>query len=285
MDYYTINFGDTESVNIGPDTVLSQAIGQVVSHTRDGKITHEGTSFCLATLENGEAVIATAYHVIRKLIDDPDLGAFVLLRKGMRSSEPEPPYASVPIRGIAAADTYSDVALLVVSVNGFGIDINELKVLPLAFDEPQVGQYCVGLGYPQTQEKVNFDMIASRGVIEEIHPNKRDIVLSTFPSFRTNALFKPAMSGGPIANINGSVIGIIAHGTEADDPQDITGYGSSIGAIAELSVPLHNRSGIRQVVPVPELAERGVFMRTDRSMMRLDRNENGVTLTWDGTNS
>lgn len=281
INKYPISFVEAESVNIGPDLVLSGAIGQVVSHTGDGVVSADGTAFCLAMLENGEAIFATAYHVIRPLIDDPDIGAFILLRKGPENSEPEPPYASVPIRGIAAANTNSDVALLVVNVNGFGIDVTELKWLPLEFGEPQVGQYCVGLGFPQDRRGViNFDMLASRGVIEEIHPNRRDSSFTNFPSFRTNGLYKPAMSGGPIVDINGSVIGIIATGMETVEPELVTGYGSSIGAIAELRVPLHSQAGELQEFTVPQLVVKGVLRQADQSVVRLHRDENGVTLTW-----
>lgn len=230
-------------------------------------------------LANGEVVFATANHVIRQLIDDPEIGAFLLLPMDL-TSEPIS-LASLPIRSISAAETHNDVALLMVNVADGRLAVTDLKWLPVAFGQPQIGQYCVGLGYPQTQGDVSYGMQASRGAIEEIHRNRRDTVLSTFPSFRTNALYKPGMSGGPIVDINGSVIGIIAHGTEADDPEFVTGYGASIGAMGELRIRLHNQAGELQELTVPELVERGVLKQADGAILRLDRDENGVTLTWD----
>lgn len=88
------------------------------------------------------------------------------------------------------------------------------------------------------------------------------------------------MSGGPIIDEDGSVIGIIAHSTEADDPRFVTGYGASIGAMGELRIRLHNQAGELQELTVPQLVEKGVLKQTDQAILRLDRDENGVTLTW-----
>ena len=65
-----ISFGDAESVNIGPDTILSTSIVPVCSR-KNGQLSGEGTAFCLAGLTNGEAVFATAEHVIREIADRP----------------------------------------------------------------------------------------------------------------------------------------------------------------------------------------------------------------------
>jgi hypothetical protein len=274
-----ISFGDAESVNIGPDTILSTSIVPVCSR-KNGQLSGEGTAFCLARLTNGEAAFATAEHVIREIADRPEIEAFLLFRKDLVNMEDERSWTEVPIRRISYATANNDIALLVVNVSEFGLDVAELKWFPIKFGRPQVGQYCIGVGYPQEGKgSVNYDLWASRGMIEEVHSNKRDTVLSTFPSFRTSALFKPAMSGGPIVGGNEGVIGIIAHGTEADDPELVTGYGSSIGAIGKLSTRLHNEDGELQDVTVPQLVEMGVLKQADQAILRLDRDENGVTLT------
>jgi hypothetical protein len=278
INKYPISFEEAASVNIAPDAVLYDSIAPIVVIKEDGRHSAEGTAFCLAILANGEAVFATAHHVIRQLIDDPEMVAFLLLPKNL-TAEPRM-LASLPIRSISYAESNNDVALMMVSVADGGLAVTGLKWLPLAFGEPQVGKYCVGVGYPQTQGDISYVMQASRGVIEEIHPNRRDSSLSTFPSFRTNALYRGAMSGGPIVDENGSVIGIIAHSTEADDPAFVTGYGASIGAMGELRIRLHNQTGELQEFTAPELAERGVLRQTDRTLLRLDRGGNGVTLTW-----
>lgn len=275
---YPISFEEAESVNIAPEAVLYDSIAPIVVVKEDGQHSAEGTAFCLAIIANGEVVFATAHHVIRQLIDDPEMVAFLLLPKDL-TAEPRM-LASLPIRSISYAETNNDVALLMVNVVDGGLAVTDLKWLPLAFGEPQVGKYCVGVGYPQTQGDVSYDMKASRGVIEKIHPNKRDSSLSTFPSFRTNAPYRGAMSGGPIIDEDGSVIGIIAHSTEADDPSFVTGYGASIGAMGELRIRLHNQAGELQELTVPQLVEKGVLKKTDQAILRLDRDENGVTLTW-----
>lgn len=182
INRYPVSFEEAESVNIAPEAVLYDSIAPIVVVKEDGQHSAEGTAFCLAIIANGEVVFATAHHVIRQLIDDPEMVAFLLLPKDL-TAEPRM-LASLPIRSISYAETNNDVALLMVNVVDGGLSVADLKWLPLAFGEPQVGKYCVGVGYPQTQGDVSYDMKASRGVIEEIHPNKRDSSLSTFPSFR-----------------------------------------------------------------------------------------------------
>jgi S1-C subfamily serine protease len=275
-----ISFQDAGSVNIGPDAILSTSIVPVCA-VKDGQLSGEGTAFCLARFTNGEAVFATANHVIREIADRPEVDAFLLFRRDLINKEVERSWVQVPIRSISYATTNSDVALLVVNVSEFSLDVTELKWFPITFGRPQEGQYCVGLGYPQAGKgSVNYDLRASRGEIEQIYPNKLTTAeLGNYPSFLTNGLYEPAMSGGPIVDESGGVIGIIAHGMDTE-PELVTGFGSSIGAIGELRVRLHNDTGERQEMTIPQLVEMGVLRQSDRAILRLDRNEDGVTLTW-----
>lgn len=276
-----ISFQDVDSTNIGPDTILSTSIVPVCA-VKDGQLSGEGTAFCLARLTNGEAVFATANHVIREIADRPEVDAFLLFRRDLVSKEAERSWAQVPIRSISYATTNSDVALLVVNVSEFGLNVAELKWFPITFGRPQIGQHCMALGYPQTGKgSINYDLRASRGKIEEIYQSKLTTAeLGNYPSFLTNGLYEPAMSGGPIVDESGGIIGIIAHGMDTE-PELVTGFGSSIGAIGELRVRLHNDTGERQEVTIPQLVEMGVLRQSDRAILRLDRNEDGITLTWD----
>jgi len=71
----------------------------------------------------------------------------------------------------------------------------------------------------------------SSGVIEEVYPVRRDQTLLSFPCFRTNARFDPGMSGGPIFDKSGCVIGVVCSGTEIEEPHDTISHGSLIWPI------------------------------------------------------
>lgn len=280
---YLISFEHASSVIVDPNASgLSAAVVPVGFRRAGDQDSFEGTAFCLATLQNGEVIFATARHVIEDIIEDASIQIFLLLPKELAQIEKPTAWEGIAVRRISAALTNSDIALLVADVADHGYDLDKFKYFPVTLGKPQVSQQCLGLGYPQTQGTASFDMRASQGTIEEIHPNRRDIALSTFPSFRTNALYMPGMSGGPIVDNDGGLIGIISHGTDSSDPDIIvTGYGASIPAIAELGVELHNETGDLQEFTVPQLVAMGAIRQRDQSIVRLNRADNGVTLTWD----
>jgi hypothetical protein len=67
----------------------------------------------------------------------------------------------------------------------------------------------------------------SSGSILEVHPLYRDRGLLSFPCFRTDAVFNHGMSGGPIFDEAGNVIGVVCSG-ETDSSYS---YGSLIWPI------------------------------------------------------
>jgi hypothetical protein len=279
---YLISFEDTNSVII--DLAASGLSASVVplGFRREGdQDSLEGTAFCLTVLQNGEIIFATARHVIEDIIEDASIQIFLLLPRELAQVEKSTDWEGIPIRDVSAALTNSDVALLVANVTDYGYDAGKFRWFPITLGEPQVGRQCLGLGYPQRRGSMSFDMRASIGIIEEIHPNKRDSSVSTFPSFRTSALYMGAMSGGPIIDLDGGVIGIIARAFDTHDSDSGIGYGASIAAIAELGVKLHNENGESQELTVPQLVAMGLVRQHDQSIVRLDRAANGVTLTTD----
>jgi S1-C subfamily serine protease len=279
---YAISFQHAEAVKVDPVASGLGATVAPVMFRKDGLLTScVGTAFCLATLENGEVIFATARHVIDQLIDSTGIEPFLLLPSGMANEQERRSLMGVQIRQISLAETYSDVALLAANFkNGELAVADGPRWLPITFGQPHVGQYCLALGYPQEPRAIGYDILGSRGVIEEIHPRQRDEVFSNFPSFRTTALFKPGMSGGPIIDIHGRAIGIVSHGTEADEPGFVTGYGASIAAIAELKIDLLTNEGQVEEFSIPQLTKMGILGRSDHSAVTLDRADSGVTLLW-----
>jgi S1-C subfamily serine protease len=137
----------------------------------------------------------------------------------------------------------------------------------------------MAVGYPQEPGVIAYQMVASRGVIQEVHPRRRDSVMSTFPSFQTTALYKPGMSGGPIIDTKCRVVGVVAHGTESDDPRLVTGYGASIAGLVEFKIDLHNDDGVLQEFTFDELTKAGA-LQVGGHYVTLVRDEGGVTLDW-----
>ena len=187
------------------------------------------------------------------------------------------------IEYIAYSERHSDVAVFVVKLPSDSSSRSEWTRLSLALTEPRAGERCLAVGYPQIREdeaRFNRNLVAADGSIEEVHHNKRDRSFITFPSFRTNAMFLPGISGGPILNQEGYVVGVVSTGTEVTglDEHGLA-YGACVLATAELSIELHDEDGVLHKMHLRELIGRGL---TDASngRVRLTRDADGVTLQW-----
>ena len=284
---YEFSFEHSESVSVDIHAAGLPTIVVPILLRRDrASASIYGTAFCLAQFSNGDAVFATAKHVVAELVDRSGLEAFVLLPNGLATEEERSSLIGVNIHQIALAEGYSDVALVVANPKRSELTVaSDLKSLPVTFGPPQVGEYCMSVGYPQEPGRNNYQMMASRGMIEELHPRRRDNVMSTFPSFRTNGLYKHGMSGGPVIDIRGNVIGVISHGTDASEAENVTGYGASIAAIIELKLDLEDDNGDIQEFTVAQLADMGFLRNRNDATITLDRDDDGVTLTWKPSDS
>lgn len=249
--------------------------------------TAEGTAFCVAQLADGQAIFATARHVVECLDapdDDPQrVDAFLVVPRGADSDEARQEMIPLHVTQAAFSDRYSDVALLWLNVNDGPAAGLELRALGVSLSEPALGDDCVGLGYPQEKAPWQYVLCASSGLVEEVHPRQRDSSLSTFPSFRTNGKYLHGMSGGPIISSSARrVIGVIAHGME--DPT--TGYGACLAGIMELSLTLHAVDGSEHTLRGHELISRQIIGGgDDHGSVELTRSPDGVELWWPRTPS
>jgi hypothetical protein len=117
---------------------------------------------------------------------------------------------------------------------------------------PEIGQPCIGLGYHKMKSlpseapdifKLFQSYSATRGVVKEVYFPSRDARILPFPSFFTTARFDGGMSGGPIMNEHGCVIGVICSSFGADEDGEHTSFGSLIGPALLIAVEAKLVSG------------------------------------------
>jgi Trypsin-like peptidase domain len=133
----------------------------------------------------------------------------------------------------------------------------QLQLLP-----PAVGSVVTAFGYHSTEVVVDHDRItirtnpySSRGVVQEIHHERRDASVLKFPCYRVNSRFAPAMSGGPVLSDDGLLCGIVCSSFDtgtADQDIEHTSYVTTLWPLmgTELSF---DREGHEQNVTYPAL--------------------------------
>jgi hypothetical protein len=257
---YEMSLDGTGLVDVDIDAATGTSAGIVPLAYVEGpsSFTMQGTAFCLARFKSGDCIFATATHVVRDLADRPTFEAHLLLPEGLDTRDKRHHLISVPIHHVSFAASHNDVALVVINYLRSDQDVAPPKLLNATFGSPQVGQPCMFLGYPQEPGDNSYRLQAPQGLIEEIHPSKRDRSMSTFPSFLTSAIHKHGMSGGPVLNTSGDVIGVISHGTsEAEGSEYAYGYAASIGAMLELRLQILNDLGQTETFEVGDIAKMG----------------------------
>lgn len=277
---YAFSFDESETIDVDIDASGTQTtVVPILFRKAKTQIIAQGTAFCISCLASGEAIYVTANHVVERLLSESDIEPFLLLPRGVDSAEERNDLRGVRIQQVSRTTVFGDVALVVANIYESDLPVTDkLRGMPLTLDSPVVGEYCMALGYPQQARLIAYSLVASRGMIEEVHPSRRDSALSTFPSFRTTGLYRAGMSGGPIIDIRGRVVGVIAHGTEAEDPKLVYGYGATIAALAELRLDLIANDAGRREYTFTELVQMRVF--DIDGAVTLHRDEDGVTLDW-----
>jgi hypothetical protein len=111
----------------------------------------------------------------------------------------------------------SDVAVLRLALASDLPPGHEYKSPIVALDPPHVGERTAAFGYYEPSAKrgpgkkvvISRRMATSVGEVIDVYPNRRDSHNFPGPCFATNARYEGSMSGGPVFNDAGHLVGIV----------------------------------------------------------------------------
>lgn len=261
-DFSAANFVSVE----GEERVhpLQTAVMPVVAY-RGAELRILGTGFAITN----SGLMVTARHVIEECLEISSINSFV---PGLEDqwgigalyiAEPSPEDDMLPdpetgLKGLFGGILPSshfypmkdfDMGLLQLQLpvrvdSGAPIRVPALQLSP---GLPNDGDIVLALGYHSMKVESNVDgfsvkhsirqpLAATRGAIQAVHFPRRDSVSLNFPCFQVDAQFEGGMSGGPIININGGVIGVICSSFDNGGDGGHISYGSLIAPLLTAQV-------------------------------------------------
>ena len=102
-----------------------------------------------------------------------------------------------------------------------------IKIITMDLNLPKVGSKIFGYGYPKSEvEKNNIKIFphTTGGKVTKIHERERDSAFVNYPSFEWDARTDGGMSGGPVFNESGKLVGIISTGYETENHEKDFSY-------------------------------------------------------------
>lgn len=136
-----------------------------------------------------------------------------------------------------------------------------LPSLTLDARMPAEGENLVALGYPHMRLEgrvparaavsVEYErqLAVSSGIVRERHPESRDGAMITFPAVRVDSRFESGMSGGPVIDGAGRVIGLVSSSLPPDEE------GSEWASYVCLIGPALQLGGLARRTDADEVAE------------------------------
>jgi serine protease Do len=119
----------------------------------------------------------------------------------------------------------ADLAVLHAGIHAEATMPHSLPVRLEGWD-PQVGEHVLAVGYPlldsqridaaELRSLLREGMFAGYGRVTKVYPHGRDLANPT-PAFEVEADWPSGMSGGPVFNCQGEVVGVVSRGLSPDE--------------------------------------------------------------------
>ena len=257
-----ISFADSSFVDVGLN-IFQATILQLV-HIRGDTVKPLGTCFAITN----DGLCVTAKHVIEDFASpNSDGPRFVELTEHdgtfgalYISSDPHPDNPNEIVGGILPAYRIYTISGIDIALVKLTLPVDTRTEEPIRFPAhqlrlsiPGVGETIFGLGYRnmswnnQDAEKsyqIDHKFSATKGEVEELHVGGRDLTMLPYPCFRTSARFDSGMSGGPITDQSGRVLGVIcsSYGLGEGEAGHIS-YGSLIAPMMAMTIDMRDADG------------------------------------------
>lgn len=242
---------------------IRNAIVPIFRQTMDGRMYGMGTAFHV----DGFGTYLTAYHVVDFIQALPASRPilFLSMHAVIFGTQPIPPDCFVPAQTVfaALAEVDDPMASLrgqithVPAVDVAGLKTHQLgpgvrapQSLPIRLGgwTPQLGEFVLAVGYPKldlselnTIEQSSLlteGMYGAYGRIIALHPNGTSSTNPT-PVFEVEGDWPGGMSGGPVFNRYGEVVGMVSRSLRAEFGIQGAGYAVHFGIV----------NGIDQFIP------------------------------------
>ena len=180
-----------------------------------------------------------------------------------------------------------DIALMHLNLP-MNTDTGERLPLPanrLALELPNVDDRLIAFGYEEGEWQLDEDggrtlsqtFTASTGFVANLHPTGRDRVILPTPCFQTSASFRSGMSGGPVINENGFVVGVISTGFEMTEGEEPISYATPVAPAMGISLPGIDANGTESILFLWDFVEGGALL-VERGSAKVSRTDHELVV-------
>jgi hypothetical protein len=187
---------------------------------------------------------------------------------------------AVPIDCLSIGGPPNDLALLRIDLQNAGEEIeSQFACAVLALRPPNMNENTLAVGYPNQKVmesfRFEFEVRASHCIVQDNE--------GTLPphSFMVTGEYGGGMSGGPVFDEEGGVIGVVSRGmSQSLDAHPPYGIANSIGCLCELSMELLTDDGSAYQYSVPELSQIGLIKLQGDHRVNFRRIGSDIQLDW-----